>query len=345
MVNSPGYAVWALSRGKLNMTRRAFVTGSTGFLGLNIVEQLAKAGWEVFALRRTTSNTAVLDTMKAVQVIGDVSDENSLLAAMPENVDAVFHTAGDTSLWRGFNSRQYRINVSGTRNVVEAAVQKNAKRFIHTSSIGAYGKIEGAPLSEETPPRALESGIHYYETKYLAEQEVHKGIEQGLDAVIINPAQIIGPYDYNYTPEIFSLLKNGTMKGVPRGISVCGHVRDYAAAHLAAWERGKKGENYILGGVHASFYDIVDIVCTILDVKAPKISLPVAPLSVAAHFFNLVSRFTNREPILTPEKFVLMNMVMSIDSGKAEKELGFSTCSLKEMFTDSYQWMVSEGIA
>jgi len=327
------------------MAKKAFVTGSTGFLGLNIVEHLAEAGWEIFALRRTTSNTAALDTMKAVQVIGDVSDKDSLLAAMPENVDAVFHTAGDTSLWRGFNSRQYRINVAGTRNMVEAALQKNVKRFIHTSSIGAYGTIEGAPLTEETPSKALESGIHYYKTKYLAEQEVHKGIEQGLDAVIINPAQIIGPYDYNYTPEIFSLLKNGTMKGVPRGISVCGHVRDYAAAHLVAWEQGRRGENYILGGVHASFYDIVDVVCTILEIKSPKVSLPTTPLSMAAYFLNLVSRFTNREPILTPEKHVLMNQVMNIDSGKAEKELGFSTCSLEKMFTDSYQWMVSEGIA
>lgn len=326
------------------MAKTAFVTGSTGFLGLNIVEQLVDAGWDVLALRRSTSRTSDLDKFDIKQVEGDVTDLESLRRTIPDGIDVVFHGAADTSLWTLNNERQMKINVQGTKNVVQVALEKGAKRLVHTSSIGAFGKQDGVTLTEETPSNAIESGINYYESKFLAEEAVREGIKNGLDAVILNPAQIIGPYDYNYTPLIFKSLISGQMKGVPRGNSVCGHVRDYAKAHVVAAEKGRCGENYLLGGVQASFHDIFQTVGGILDVKTPTITLPAIMLSSLSVAFEKVSLLTKKEPLLTPEKASLMNHRIGIDSSKAERELGFSTCSLKEMYQDAYDWSVANGV-
>ncbi|OUS24636.1 hypothetical protein A9Q99_24010 [Gammaproteobacteria bacterium 45_16_T64] len=322
----------------------AFVTGSTGFLGLHIVKQLADDGWDVLALRRCTSRTSDLDKLAARQVEGDVLNKESLEIAVPDNVDAIFHVAADTSMWEKKNEWQNRVNIEGARNVVEIALKKNAGRLIHTSSIGAYGKTEGVEISEAVPSRAMESGINYYRSKFLAEQEIHKGIAKGLDAVIMNPCQIVGPLDYNYTPLIFQNLKSGAMKGIPQGSSVLGHVRDYAKAHVTAYDKGRTGENYLLGGVHASFQDVFNTVGAILHVKTPTAPLPKPLLSFAAFVLGKISLFTNKEPLLTPEKVTLMNDKMVVSSKKAEDELGFTTCTLQEMFMDSYQWMQREQI-
>lgn len=335
----------ATNTAEQNTTERkkvAFVTGSTGFLGLHIVKQLADDGWEVLALRRCSSRTSDLDQLAATQVEGDVLNKESLEIAVPENVDAIFHVAADTSMWEKKNEWQNRVNIEGARNVVEIALKKNAGRLIHTSSIGAYGKTEGVEISEAVPSRAMESGINYYKSKFLAEQEVHKGIAKGLDAVIMNPCQIVGPLDYNYTPLIFQNLKQGAMKGIPQGSSVLGHVKDYAKAHVTAYEKGRKGENYLLGGVHASFQDVFNIVGGILNVKTPTAPLPKPLLSFAAFILGKISLFTNKEPLLTPEKVTLLNDRMTVSSKKAEEELGFTTCTLQEMFMDSYQWMQQE---
>lgn len=326
------------------MSKTAFVTGSTGFLGLNIIDQLVQDGWEVLALRRSTSRTSDLDKFNAKQVEGDVTDLESLLRTIPENVDAVFHGAADTSMWAVNNERQMKINVQGTKNVVEAALQKNAKRFIHTSSIGAFGKLNGVTLTEETPSNAMESGINYYQSKYLAEQAVREGIKKGLDAVILNPAQIVGPYDYNYTPLIFNSLLKGQMKGVPKGNSVCGHVRDYAKAHVVAAEKGRCGENYLLGGVEATFQDIFNVVGGIVEVKPPTFKIPEGLLVFLSLVMEKVSLITKKEPLLTPEKVLLMNHKIGIDSSKAEKELGFKTSTLQEMYQDAYEWSVANKV-
>ena len=322
----------------------AYVTGSTGFLGINIIEQLLKDGWQVYALRRSTSRTSDLDRYAVNQVEGDVTDLESLLRTMPEGVDAVFHGAADTSTWVLNNERQMRINVEGTRNVVAAARAKNAGRLVHTSSIGAYGKLDGVTLTEDTPSNAMDSGINYYRSKFLAEAAVREGIAGGLDAVIMNPAQIVGPYDYNYTPLILNSLLSGQMKGVPRGNSVCGHVRDYARAHVVAWEKGGCGQNYLLGGVHASFQEIIDTIGTIVGMKTPTRKLPAGLLNGVAVIMEKVSLLTKKEPLLTPEKALLMNHRISIDSRKAARELGFSTCSLEEMFRESYDWARANGL-
>jgi dihydroflavonol-4-reductase len=181
----------------------ALVTGGTGFLGLNLVEQLVAEGWEVSVLDRTVSNAEHLAKLRVRLVEGDITDSDSCERVMPENVDAVFHVAGDTSHWKMADARQTAVNVEGTRRMVSTALKRKARRFIFTSSIAAYG-FQQRRITEETQSTAPNSRINYFRTKRLAELEVHRGIEQGLDAVIVNPSNIIGPYDYSGWSRFFS---------------------------------------------------------------------------------------------------------------------------------------------
>jgi len=326
------------------MSKTAYVTGSTGFLGLNIVECLQKSGWNVIALRRSSSNTRDLNRFEVTQVEGDVLDADSLRRTMPNGVDAVFHVAADVGTWSRLNERQNKINIEGTRNVASVALEKQAGRFIHTSSLGAFGNIYDRVVNEAVPSRAMESRINYYRSKYLSELEVLSAIEKGLDAVLLNPSQIMGAYDYHYTPQIFKSIRNRLMPGYPVGNSVIGHARDYAKAHESAFYKGRTGERYLLGGVHASFKELFDTIGSIMRVKTPAIALPPAVITASAIVLEKLGDFTRKEPMLTPEKAILLNNRVRVDCSKAEQELGFSTCSLNEMVVDTYLWMQGAGL-
>jgi dihydroflavonol-4-reductase len=139
------------------MARTAFVTGATGFVGLNLVEALLAQGWRVLALHRAGSELKYLARMQAERVTGDVTDAESVRRALPPQVDAVFHVAGDTNLWSRRNARQDRINIEGTRNMIEAALARRARRFLHTSSISAWGLQRGR-LDERTSQKGSAPG-------------------------------------------------------------------------------------------------------------------------------------------------------------------------------------------
>ena len=146
---------------------------------------------------------------------GAIEDRASLERAMPENVDAVFHVAGDVSLWSGHKQRQWRTNVEGTRNMVVDGAQKRSRKFIHTSSTAVYGiPVE---LFDETSPKMGKDSFNYQHSKATAEEEVAKGIAQGLDAVVLNPANVIGRYDWGTWSQFIRLAANRQLLRIPPG--------------------------------------------------------------------------------------------------------------------------------
>ena len=166
--------------------KTAFVTGGSGFLGMNLIERLLTEKWKVTTMDLSSSNARYLEDVGVQLAIGDITDPVSCENALPKNTDAVFHVAGNTSHWKLGDQLQTKVNVVGTRNMVNASLKKNAHRFIYTSSIAAYG-FQPEKITEETKSSADNFWINYFRTKRLAELEVHDGIKQGLDAVIINP--------------------------------------------------------------------------------------------------------------------------------------------------------------
>jgi nucleoside-diphosphate-sugar epimerase len=148
------------------MARTAFVTGGTGFLGRHIVEQLTQQGWRVVALHRATSDVRALKTYPGVELAeGSITDASSLARAIPEGCDAVFHVAGNTSLWKGGDAQQTLENVDGTRFVVETCLSKKVGRLVHTSSVASWGEQHVVPFDETAPQHGAESFVNYERTK------------------------------------------------------------------------------------------------------------------------------------------------------------------------------------
>lgn len=324
------------------MAKTAFVTGGTGFLGLNIVEQLVEHDWHVTALYRPSSEIKYLKRFPVVRAIGDVNQPSSLVRAIPRDVDAVFHVAGSTNLWARRNAEQDRINIDGTRNMVEAALRANAKRFVLTSSISAYGMHRGR-IDETAEQRGRASWINYQRSKHLAEEEVRKGVANGLDAVILNPASIFGPYDTSGWARLIRLTCAGRLPGVaPGGLSFC-HSREVAKAHVAAAEQGRTGENYLLGGTDASFLQLVQTIGDVAGCKVPAKPTSVAAMVIASHVGHWLSYVTERPPSITPEMVAMVRRDIFCDSSKAQRELGFQPVDLRVMVQDSIDWLRHEG--
>jgi dihydroflavonol-4-reductase len=147
------------------MTKTAFVTGATGFLGTNLVKQLVLLGWQVSALKRANSDTQEFCGINVTWHDGDITLKKSVIHACPENVDAFFHVAADTNLWRKKNAQQNSVNLTGTENAIDAAITKYAKRFIHTSSIAAFG-VHLSTIDENSEQKGDHSFCNYYRTKY-----------------------------------------------------------------------------------------------------------------------------------------------------------------------------------
>jgi nucleoside-diphosphate-sugar epimerase len=325
------------------MAETAFVTGATGFVGLNLVEQLAARAWRVIALHRAGADLKYLARMPAERAVGDITDAPSLLRALPEGVDAVFHVAGDINLWSRRNALQDRVNIEGTRNMVEAALARRARRFVHTSSVSAYGLQRGR-LDERTPMLGKYSSVNYNRSKHLAEEEVRAGIARGLDAVILNPGAILGPYDTRGYARLVMRIAAGTLPGVPPGGLPFCDVREVAKAHIAAFERGVKGENYLLGGADARFFELAREIGAALGKPVPARPTPGWVLHLLGAAGALRGALFGAEPALTPEMARQATRELTCDCAKAGRELGYRAAPLREMVSACVGWMRAEGL-
>lgn len=322
---------------------KAFVTGGSGFLGINLIKQLVEKGWQVTAVHRASSSLADLKSLEITLVEASLLDKQQLRNVIPDQIDAIFHIAGDTNMWFKNNDRQYQTNVTATQNLVDVAIEKHVGRFIHTSSVSAYGFHKGT-ITEDTKSTAMTSGVNYLKTKYLGEQVVKKAVaERGLDAVCLNPCAIIGPYDRGNWSQLFTMIQQGTLPGVPAGEGSYCHVREVAAAHIAAFEQGQKGENYLLAGTDSSFLNVVKKIGILLDKQTPNKTLPTCLIKTLGFVSNIWSFITNKEPNITPEKALMVTKRVVAKSEKAKSELNYvDNIEIDEMLKDCFDWMKLE---
>ena len=212
--------------------KTAFVTGASGFIGVNLVKQLGEAGWSVIAMHRETSDLTYLRQFPATRVVGDIGDREFLEGAIPEGVDAVFHVAGNVSFDSAGDEAQTHANVLGTRAVVEVAKAKNVGRFIHTSTGAVFGLHDGVPIDETAPSNADEIGVNYCSTKKAAEDIVLAAAAGGLDAVCVNPGSVVGPYDRVIWGPFVQAIASGAMRTVGTGGGrLLPYRRDREGAH------------------------------------------------------------------------------------------------------------------
>ena len=322
---------------------KAFVTGGTGFLGLNIIEQLLDDNWQVTVMHRPNSNLSDLAKLNVNLVEGSLSNIDSLQQIIPTDLDAIFHIAGDTNMWRCNNDRQFETNVVATQNLVEVALKNKVRRFIHTSSISAYG-FHDTVITEEDPSTAMHSGVNYLKTKFLGEKVVKDAVKlRGLDAVILNPCAIIGAYDRHNWSQLFTMIKNEKLPGIPTGEGSYCHVKEVAAAHIAAFHKGKSGENYILAGTDCTFLEVVSKIGNLLNKPTADKTIPKLVLQIVGYISYWGSLLTKKEPNMTPEKATMVSKRVVASSNKAVAELGYiNNISIDLMLKDCYEWMKSE---
>jgi nucleoside-diphosphate-sugar epimerase len=325
------------------MTKTAFVTGGTGFIGINLLGPLVNEGWDVTALHRPTSNLTYLKRFPIKLAEGSVTDRESLDRAIPEGTDVVFHVAGDTSFWSKHNARQNATNVDGTRHMVEAAASKKVGTFIHTSSNSAWGRVKGT-ISEETPREGKDSWINYERTKHLGELEALKGVELGMKVVVLNPGDVVGPYDANTWGQLFFLLRDRALPAVPPGKLTVTHVHDVVGSHLNAVTKGRSGERYILAGHDCDTADLVAEVARMSGVKAPR-KAPAWVLKLFGYVSVMIAAVTGKEPDVTPEiAAVTSESGTTFSSDKAIRELDYRIQPMTVAVKDNHDWLVKEGL-
>jgi dihydroflavonol-4-reductase len=322
------------------------VTGATGFVGSAVARRLIAAGHRVRVLARATGDRRNLADLPVEIVTGSLAEPDTLPPAVA-GVEALFHVAADYRLWVPDEALMYRTNVDGTVALMEAALAAGVKRIVHTSSVATLGLRPRGEDADEATPVSLDDMIGPYKrSKFLAEEGVKRLVrERGLPAVIVNPSTPIGPRDVKPTPtgRLIVEAASGRMPAyVDTGLNFA-HVDDVAAGHLLAFERGRIGERYILGGENLTLAQVLGIICPLAGRKAPRIRLPADLILPLAYAAEAVSRVTGREPFVTVDGVRLAKKLMFFKIDKARRELGYAPRPAVDGFRDAVAWFQASG--
>ncbi len=321
---------------------KILVTGATGFLGHHLVKRLINDGYNVRILKEKDASLELLKGLNIEVLEGDVRDFESVKKAV-SGCEVVFHLAGLISYWGKQDSLQFEINVNGTENIVKACLEEKVKRLIYTSSTAAVGFDPHGLANEKTEFNLGNLGIAYCDTKYLAEKEVQKGVKEGLDAVIVCPGSMYGSGDIRRMKEDPVFPKGFfSMFYVEGGLGVV-DVEDVVEGEILAWEKGKRGERYILVGENLSFYEIRKTIAEIMGEKPPTILLPSPIFLALSYILNWIFYLTEEKPKFTPENARLNNIRLYFSNEKAKKELGLEFRPFKESVKKMIDWYKEKG--
>ncbi len=321
-----------------------FLTGGTGFLGAHIARQLVEAGHQVRVIRRTSSRLTAIGDLPVEIVTGDLFDVAQLTEHL-QGIDWVFHVAAVADYWRTSKHLIYHVNVDATRQLLRAAQRAGVARFIFTSSVAALGWHDNGHSADETSYFNINPRLSPYgHSKFLAEAEVYRAVAAGLDAVILNPAVILGPGDLNQISG--SLVIEAARGGVPALAQLGGtnfiDVRDVAAAHLAAAERGRRGERYVLGAVNMTHKAFTRLVCDVLGVPAPRLPLPGAAMPAVAALVD-AGRALKLPIPADGNQLRLSRRDIYFDTSKMQRELHTPQITLRQSVQDTYEWYRANG--
>jgi len=327
---------------------KAFITGATGFLGSHVARVLAEQGADLRLLVRPTSNLKNLEGLKAETATGDLRDPASLEKAM-SGCEVVFHVAADYRLWVRDPAEMYRSNVEGTRSILEAARKDGVRCVVYTSSVATIGFTgNGRPANEDSPVSLADMIGHYKRSKFMAEQIAMEAGRSGMRVVTVNPTTPVGEQDVKPTPTgriVVDFLKGKFPAYVDTGLNLV-DVRECARGHVAALEKGKTAERYILGGEDLTLKQILDKLGMIAGLPSPKVKLPYFVAYTAGLVDETVSgRLMGREPRATVETVRMGKKKMWASSDKAERELGWKPVPADDALRRAVEWFRANAYA
>lgn len=319
------------------------VTGATGHVGANLCRALVAAGHRVRAL--VHAGLRGLDGVPVEPVKGGLGDPAALVRAFSGS-DLVYHLAARISIAPGDEHLVHAVNVDGTRNVVAACLEARVPRLIHFSSIHALSSHPTDRPIDET--RALADGARlpaYDRSKAAAEREVQAGVARGLDAVVCNPTAILGPHDYGPSPmgRVLLDLYHRRLPALVDGGFDWVDVRDVVAGAMAAAERGRRGERYLLSGARKSVRELAALVEELTGARAPRFVSPMWLARVGAPFATVAARVAGKEPLFTSQSLHALRNHLDVRHDKAARELGYSSRPLRETLSDTFRWLDEAG--
>lgn len=326
---------------------RVFLTGATGFVGSHVARVAAEQGAELRLLTRRTSKTENLPR-GAELVQGDLREPVKFAVAL-RGCDALIHVAADYRLWVPDPAEMYRANVAGTRELLRLAREAGVRRVVYTSSVATMGfRKDASAVDEETPVSERDMIGHYKRSKWMAEQEAIAAARAGQEVVMLNPTTPVGAMDAKPTPTgriIVDFLNRKFPAYVETGLNLV-NVEEIARMHLAALERGRFGERYILGGENLTLKQILDKLAAMTGLPSPTMKVPHAVAMAFAFLDETVTgKLRGKEPRATVEAVRMGKKMMWASSAKAERELGWRVLPVDGALHKAVEWFVANGYA
>jgi len=320
---------------------KAFVTGATGFLGSHLARVLSEQGAELRLLVRPSSDLRNIEGLAAERVTGDLREPETLEKAVA-GCEVVFHVAADYRLWVRDPDQMYRSNVEGTRAILKAAEKHRVRRVVYTSSVATMGFSSNGQLADENSPVSLDSMIGPYKrSKFMAEQLAIQAGRSHSDVVVVNPTTPVGERDIKPTPTgriIVDFLKKKFPAYLDTGLNLV-DAKECALGHLAALEKGRSGERYILGGENLTLKQILDKLEQITGLPSPQVRVPHFVALAAGVVDELVTgRILGREPRATVDAVRMARKKMFVSTGKAERELGWKPVDVEDALRRAVDW-------
>lgn len=325
------------------------VTGVAGNLGSSVAGKLLEDGKSVrgLVLKGDPAATRIPDDVDIY--IGDVCDKDSIerfFQAPQDTSLVVFHCAAIVTVNPDYNQKVYDVNVTGTKNIIDACVTHHAKKLVYVSSIGAIPELpHGKPITEIDSFDPNQVVGFYGKTKAEASQAVLDAVRnRGLDASLVFPSGICGPDDYAFGPVSSFLIDycEGKLPGGVEGSFNAVDVRDLADAIVSCAERGRSGEGYILANECVSMQKMFHLLANLTNTKEITMILPAGLAKFVAKISDISAKITHKKPLMT--SFAVYNLVRNnvFDCSKAENELGFQTRPFQESLEDSLAWLKRE---
>ncbi len=319
------------------------VTGAAGHIGGNLVRALLDQGHTVRAL--VFQDRRALEGLDVELVQGDLLDPAFVDEAL-RGAEVAYHLAATITLNGGRMNGTLRVNVEGTRNVAQACLAQGVGRLIHFSSVHALAQHPlDAPLTEERALADSPEDLVYDQSKAAGERVVLEAAEQGLDAVILNPSAVIGPYDFkpSHTGElILDLIRRRIPALVPNGYTWV-DVRDVVDAALAAWSRADSGHRYLLAGHYLGLPEFSALVGRVANARTPRLVVPMWAARLGAPFVTGWCSLRGTRPLFTRESLAIVSGNTRMDCCKAEAALGFRARPLEETVQDTVTWLRQAG--
>lgn len=323
---------------------KAYVTGGTGFIGRRLVDRLLQEQWAVRALALESEASRLPPEDHLEVIVGDVTEPETLRGTM-DGVDAVFHVAALVESWIRDPREYFRVNVEGTKNVIDEALRAGVPRFLFTSSLSGIGVTPGAVMREDSPPG--KSFGPYEESKAEAERVVAKAaLERSLPAITLIPGIVIGPGDTRNTGKFLLSYVRGEFPGTFAEDSLLPvvDVDDVVSAHLLAYRKGRVGERYIVSGENVSWGDLLRMSSAASGTPVPSRHVGGRALWLASRTGELFARVTRSPPRLPSWLADFLMTGAAMDNSKSIGELGMTYRPIADSIRDTIRWFREEGL-